>query len=73
VRAKLLDRPRQTRSKTKRNKAASANATQGGEAVSSGEASGPTPRATKPSAPAPSSAPEAAPSVVDGRRIRTSL
>jgi eukaryotic-like serine/threonine-protein kinase len=73
VRAKLLDRPRQTRGKTKRNKAVSANATQGGEAVSS-EASAPTPRAAKPPAPVPSStAPEAAPSVVDGRRIRTSL
>jgi serine/threonine-protein kinase len=73
VRAKLLDRPRQTRGKTKRSKAASANATQGTEAVSSSEASSPTPRTTKPPAPAPSTAPEVAPSVVDGRRIRTSL
>jgi eukaryotic-like serine/threonine-protein kinase len=74
VRAKLLDRPRQTRGKTKRNKAASANATQGGEAVSSSEASVPIPRTPKSPAPVPSSAaPEAAPSVVDGRRIRTSL
>jgi hypothetical protein len=74
VRAKLLDRPRHTRGKTKRNKAVSANATRGGEAVSSSEASGPSPRATKPPAvAAPSTAPEGAPSVVDGRRIRTSL
>lgn len=73
VRAKLLDRPRQTR-KAKRNKAVGASATQGGEGVSSSEASGPSPRATKPPAvAAPPTAPEAAPSVVDGRRIRTSL
>jgi serine/threonine protein kinase len=74
VRAKLLDRPRQSRSKARRNKAVSASATHGGEGVSSGEASGPSPRATKPpAAAAPSAAPEGAPSVVDGRRIRTSL
>lgn len=75
VRAKLLDRPRHARGKTKRNKAVSANATNGGDAVSSSESTAspaPPARAPKPAS-APSPAPEAAPSVVDGRRIRTSL
>jgi hypothetical protein len=78
VRAKLLDRPRHARAKGKRKKAA--NAAEGAEASAS-EASGPSPRAAKPpAATAPSTAPEStapasgsAPSVVDGRRIRTSL
>jgi serine/threonine protein kinase len=73
VRAKLLDRPRHGRARARRKKAASA--------AESGEASSPKPRATKPrAATAPSTAREPAappagstPSVVDGRRIRTSL
>jgi hypothetical protein len=74
VRAKLLDRPRQARGKAKRNKTTSAAAS--GETTSSSESSPVVParRATKPPA-APAHAPpsESAPSLVDGRRIRTSL
>jgi serine/threonine-protein kinase len=78
VRAKLLDRPRHTRGKAKRDKGANAvKGTASGAAAMSAPSDGesaPSPRATKPPvATPPSAAVESAPSVVDGRRIRTSL
>jgi hypothetical protein len=77
VRAKLLDRPRHARGKAKRDKASGANAGKGTAAATATESEverAPRPRATKPpAATPPSPAVESAPSVVDGRRIRTSL
>ncbi|HTV22023.1 MAG TPA: serine/threonine-protein kinase [Polyangiaceae bacterium] len=78
VRAKLLDRPRHRATKPKRNKLASAGGTKapstgpGTDGESTAASVAPSPRGTKPAAPAAAPS-DSAPSVVDGRRIRTSL